>query len=60
MNRGLAVLQLGQKDMAQKDFDAAVRLQPELKDRIAEATRKIHTSAKLVTGRTAAPAPSAR
>ncbi len=50
MSRGLAELRLGQSDVAQKDFDTAVRLVPGLKVRIAEESKKVQSVAKVAAG----------
>ena len=50
MHRGLAELRLGQSDVAQKDFDAAVKLLPGLKQKIAEESKKVQAVAKVATG----------
>ena len=50
MSHSLAELRLGQSDVAQKDFDTAVRLVPGLKVRIAEESKKVQSVAKVAAG----------
>ena len=41
VRRGVLELKQGNKDAAQKDFDAAVAVQPNLKDQVAEELKKV-------------------
>ena len=49
VSRGLAELRLNRQDAAEKDFAAALKSDPSLKDSIAAERSKIRTVAKVAT-----------